>query len=620
MQEGTASVQFDGYETEVQALTIAGLAQGSPLSPILFAFYNADLIDQAVDTQHGASACIDDYFLWRIGKSAEENLDKIRHEDIPRITAWAERTGAYFVPAKTELIHHTRRRKGRGKGLIIMDGQTVKAPETAKLLRVIFDTEMRWKAHVQHATKKATTTALGMSGLRHLRPAQMRQIYQACVLPKLDYASTIYHNPLRDKGHLRVLRTVQRAALPRIISTLRTVATQALAVECHVLPMHLRLKHRGRDVIARLCTLPQDHPPPKVMERVKRRITRQGSQPRLAIAETAKTMDIEAMETLEIIDPTPPPPWTRPTFDKVTITNDKLQAQDEADELAEKGEILIYTDASAKDGTVGAAVVMYPETQQQRTRQPGVRLASKWTVHVAELIAISQAVGMIEEDSKGEAAGREKAITIVSDSQAAIQALANPKAKSGPAIVHDILQKVQTLQGRRIKVRLRWVPSPGGNEGNQLAKKAVSSTEGHGFRSLLSTFRRLQHKKIEEEWRQEWNAAVHSRHLKRIDHDQPAKRALHIYGTLTRHQTYLLAQLRTGHSWLATYAMNRRFTEDARCACGATETVVHVMVDCSQLRVARQKLRNKVGDASNSIASLLGGQSRNEQGKTNNGA
>jgi hypothetical protein len=48
---------------------------------------------------------------------------------------------------------------------------------------------MRWKEHVQQAARRATKTVLGMSGLRHLRPAQMRQIYQACVLPKLDYAS-----------------------------------------------------------------------------------------------------------------------------------------------------------------------------------------------------------------------------------------------------------------------------------------------------------------------------------------------------------------------------------------------------------------------------------------------
>jgi hypothetical protein len=48
---------------------------------------------------------------------------------------------------------------------------------------------------------------------------------------------------------------------------------------------------------------------------------------------------------------------------------------------------------------------------------------------------------------------------------------------------------------------------------------------------------------------------------------------------------------------------------------GAMETVAHVVVDCPRLREARQQLRNKVGDAFNSIASMLGGRPRNEQGK-----
>jgi hypothetical protein len=53
--------------------------------------------------------------------------------------------------------------------------------------------------------------------------------------------------------------------------------------------------------------------------------------------------------------------------------------------------------------------------------------------------------------------------------------------------------------------------------------------------------------------------------------------------------------------------------------CGAIETVVHVLVDCLRLREARQQLRTKVGDAFNSIATMLGGQPRNGQGKASNG-
>jgi hypothetical protein len=148
-QDRTASIQFDGYETAIEPLLFAGLAQGSPLSQILFAFYNADLVDQPVDTRGGASAYIDDYFRWRVGKPAEENLQKIQNEDIPRITTWAGR-----VSSRKELIHLTRTRKDRGKGSVQTDGQTIRASTTAKLLGVVFDTEMRWKEHVNKPPEK----------------------------------------------------------------------------------------------------------------------------------------------------------------------------------------------------------------------------------------------------------------------------------------------------------------------------------------------------------------------------------------------------------------------------------------------------------------------------------
>ena len=127
MECRTASIKFDNFETQVRPLENAGLAQGSPLSPILFPFFNSDLVNQPVDTKGGASAFIDDYFRWRAGRTAEENLKKLQEEDIPRIEAWAKRTESSFAAEKTELIHLTRRKKDLGKGEIQMNEKTIKA-------------------------------------------------------------------------------------------------------------------------------------------------------------------------------------------------------------------------------------------------------------------------------------------------------------------------------------------------------------------------------------------------------------------------------------------------------------------------------------------------------------
>ncbi len=59
------------YDSEKQKLLQAGLPQGSLLSPILFLFFNADLVEKKIDSNGGALAFVDDYTAWVTGPSAE---------------------------------------------------------------------------------------------------------------------------------------------------------------------------------------------------------------------------------------------------------------------------------------------------------------------------------------------------------------------------------------------------------------------------------------------------------------------------------------------------------------------------------------------------------------------
>jgi hypothetical protein len=88
-----------------------------------------------------------------------------------------------------------------------------------------------------------------------------------------------------------------------------------------------------------------------------------------------------------------------------------------------------------------------------------------------------------------------------------------------------------------------------------------------------------------------------------------------MYGSLPRNRAYLLTQLRTGHSWLATHGKLHKFREDDKCQCGATETVAHVLIDCPELRVMRQELWKKIGTAFNKITDMLGGGLKGKKGR-----
>jgi hypothetical protein len=49
---------------------------------------------------------------------------------------------------------------------------------------------------------------IAIGDLRHLRPAQIRQLYQACVTLIMDYVLAVWHNPLKNKIHLKTFNIV----------------------------------------------------------------------------------------------------------------------------------------------------------------------------------------------------------------------------------------------------------------------------------------------------------------------------------------------------------------------------------------------------------------------------
>ncbi|OGE46890.1 hypothetical protein PENARI_c093G11063, partial [Penicillium arizonense] len=615
MSDRHASIGFDDFRTEATPLANAGLAQGSPLSPILFTFFNSDLVDQPVDSHGGASAFIDDYFRWRAGRTAEENLAKIQSEDIPRIEAWARRTGSCFAAEKTELIHITRKRREQLQGQVVMNGKTIEPSPTAKLLGVVFDQELRWKEHVQQAIKRAIKVSIALGGLRHLRPEQMRQLYQACVTPVMDYASTVWHDPLRDKTHLRHLNTVQRTVLIRILSAFRTVATTALEVEAHILPTHLRLRHRAQNTIASLHTLPRDHPIWDTLRRAQKRRNNVGSYARFPLAEALKTMNLERLDELETIDPRPLPPWRVESFTEIEIGLDRETARERAETIGSASTIVVYSDASGREGHLGAAAVaLDKDLQAVESKQVQVGPMDQWSVHVAELIGIFYAISTVFKISHQRPSTEHNGTTtatILCDSTSALQAIENPGNRSGQRIIHAILQAAAEVQAKGIALRLQWIPGhcddPGNDAADRLAKDAASPGKTHPFRPLLTRKRALIRDKIRAQWEREWKASTNGGHLRKIDSTLPATYTRKLYGNLPRGRAYLLTQLRTGHNWLSTYAKTFGFRDNDQCVCGAQETVTHVLVDCPNLREIRRELRREAGDAFNDVSSLLGG-------------
>jgi ribonuclease HI len=290
----------------------------------------------------------------------------------------------------------------------------------------------------------------------------------------MDYASTVWHNPLKDKRHLKWLDTVQRSALICILSAFRTIATATMEVEIYILPTHLRLKQRAQKVIVKLCILPHSHPMHDVLSRARRRRDNVGARCRFPLAESMKTMKTEQLTGLETINPTPTTPWNAPPFVEINIKPDRDKASENATTLLASPGTVIYLDTSGQKGHLRAAAVMLNENQGVAdSQQVSIASMANWSVHAAELIGIFYAVSLVLKTARlrptDETTPEHKTRTILCDNMSALQAIKNPHNNSRQQIIYAILQAASELKAQGIPLRLQWIPGHSNNPGNNAA-------------------------------------------------------------------------------------------------------------------------------------------------------
>ena len=588
--ERQACILINGVTTEVQRLPQAGLPQGSALAPILFLFFNADLVQSV--PRHGSSmAFVDDYSAWVMGPSAEENTRILQDEVVPMLEKWERTSGAQFEAAKTSFIHLTRYKiAGRDSTTPLrFKRQDIVPTNKVKLLGVTLDKELRFKVHLADKAGKATKVALALRRMKGLQPKAVKQLAQSAALPVADYASPVWY-PIATHEMKQLLLQSQRITAQAVIRGFRTVALSVAEVEAGLLPMEQRLQKRTIAFWVSIHKLGQSHP--HWMLKRQQLCTKH----RLPLMRVAGMCADVPIDTVSEVKPYACPPWiARP---EVVVCEDEELARATVEDY-QPGQVDLYVDASVRNGRAGIGVYAKPS---QVCISKTVASSEQADAHLTELLAISEAANWpwsplcIALDNDGRPIPA-SSIRIFSDSQSALLSVKSWRASACQEVVAEIVKKL-----RMVNVTLHWIPGHAGVEGNEqadrLAKAATREESGEppqrdGVPWYLTRLALKRANVIDGPPPPKW--AETGRFTRKIDAAFHLGKSAGMYRQLDSIEAAILTQLRTGKTFLNEYLHKIKATGTAACDCGCIESVAHFLFPCRRWRQQRAKLRQQHG-------------------------
>ena len=225
LETRTARLRFDGETTEPFDL-LAGVPQGSPLSPILFILYIASLYEAIRVDGILVVGFADDTNLLSYSNDIEANCRRLESA-WKQCETWARTRGMQFAPGKSELLHFTRAHQAPTQRVKLGD-TSIKPVESARFLGVWLDRKLRWTRHLKQLKIKMATQQFALTKLAAstwgVSISRARELYTKVIRSALAFEAqlssswphnrTVFASPQEHIEQRRFIASKQRWPFP----------------------------------------------------------------------------------------------------------------------------------------------------------------------------------------------------------------------------------------------------------------------------------------------------------------------------------------------------------------------------------------------------------------------
>lgn len=432
------SVKTDLKGSVISAIVHQGCPQGGVLSPLIWSMVVDSLLLTLNNLGYYSVGYADDIVIIPIGKHLS-TVTEVAQQALCVCERWCVSSGLSVNPAKTGVVLFSNVRNYSLPSRLTLFGKCLDLVEDTKYLGVILDRKLNFGKHVTQKCQKAIRTLFQCRrAFGHnwgLSPKITSWIYTAMVRPALCYASLVWWPRVRVASMTVPLKKIQRLACICISGAIRTTALTALEVLLSITPIDVHIESEALLSALRLRDTGNwsSAPGRTGHSEIFNKSSLMSSDLCIRSDNFSTTRTFE--QPFKCIIPSKDA-WV---YGSVPVSG-----------------IKIYTDGSSTKMASGAGVF-----SNDLSIRSCIPLGEKTTAFQAEIFAILEAASISNDLGL-----RDQNINILTDSQAALQALSSINCSS--LLVRECCTRLEQLAACN-NVILFWIPAHVDLEGNREA-------------------------------------------------------------------------------------------------------------------------------------------------------